>query len=31
VLVSAAYYPVWTAMQVPYDYWRALMLLRSWI
>jgi dolichyl-phosphate-mannose--protein O-mannosyl transferase len=31
VLVSAAYYPVWTAMQVPYDYWRALMLLSSWI
>nr|WP_233275898.1 phospholipid carrier-dependent glycosyltransferase [Isoptericola variabilis] len=31
VLVSAAYYPVWSALQVPYDYWRSLMLLRSWI
>ncbi len=30
-LVSVAYYPVWSAMQVPYEYWRALMLLRSWI
>lgn len=30
-LVSVAYYPLWSAMQVPYEYWRALMLLRSWI
>lgn len=30
-LVSVAYYPVWSAMQVPYEYWRSLMLLRSWI
>jgi dolichyl-phosphate-mannose--protein O-mannosyl transferase len=31
VAVSAAYYPLWSATQVPYEYWRALMFLRSWI
>jgi dolichyl-phosphate-mannose--protein O-mannosyl transferase len=29
--VSALYYPIWTAMPVPYEYWQRLMLLPSWI
>ncbi|MFD2793431.1 dolichyl-phosphate-mannose--protein mannosyltransferase [Promicromonospora vindobonensis] len=29
--VSVLYYPIWTAMPVPYEYWQRLMLLPSWI
>lgn len=29
--VSVLYYPIWTAMPVPYEYWHRLMLLPSWI
>ncbi|WP_419705471.1 dolichyl-phosphate-mannose--protein mannosyltransferase [Promicromonospora sp. NFX87] len=29
--VSVLYYPIWTAMPVPYDYWQRLMVLPSWI
>jgi dolichyl-phosphate-mannose-protein mannosyltransferase len=31
VAVSAVFYPLWTAMEVPYEYWQRLMLLPSWI
>jgi dolichyl-phosphate-mannose--protein O-mannosyl transferase len=31
LVVSAAFYPLWTAQQVPFDYWRNLMRLRSWV
>lgn len=31
VAVSAVYYPVWTATEVPYGYWQRLMLLPSWV
>nr|WP_245993180.1 phospholipid carrier-dependent glycosyltransferase [Xylanimonas allomyrinae] len=30
-VVSAAFYPLWTAQQVPFDYWRNLIRLRSWV
>ncbi|EFA22901.1 dolichyl-phosphate-mannose--protein mannosyltransferase [Bifidobacterium gallicum] len=30
-LVSAFFYPIWTAMPVPYEFWRAHMWLNSWI
>jgi dolichyl-phosphate-mannose--protein O-mannosyl transferase len=29
--VSVLYYPIWTAMPVPYEYWQRLMLIPSWI
>ncbi|WP_460755998.1 dolichyl-phosphate-mannose--protein mannosyltransferase [Myceligenerans cantabricum] len=29
--VSVLFYPIWTAMPVPYDYWHSLMWLPSWI
>ena len=29
--VSVLYYPIWTAMPVPYEYWQRLMVLPSWI
>lgn len=29
--VSVFYYPIWTAMQVPYKFWQAHMWMRSWI
>ena len=31
VLVSAFFYPVWTAMEIPHSLWRAHMWLPSWI
>ncbi|NEG70517.1 dolichyl-phosphate-mannose--protein mannosyltransferase [Bifidobacterium choloepi] len=30
-LVSLFFYPIWTAMPVPYDFWLAHMWLQSWI
>ncbi|HEY0217560.1 MAG TPA: phospholipid carrier-dependent glycosyltransferase [Cellulomonas sp.] len=29
--VSAFFYPIWTALVVPYDFWHLHMWLRSWI
>ncbi|GAA1860727.1 phospholipid carrier-dependent glycosyltransferase [Myceligenerans crystallogenes] len=29
--VGVLFYPIWTAMPVPYDYWHGLMWLPSWI
>ena len=29
--ISVLFYPIWTAMPVPYDYWHSLMWLPSWI
>ncbi|WP_449386418.1 dolichyl-phosphate-mannose--protein mannosyltransferase [Cellulomonas soli] len=31
VLVSAFFYPIWTAWVVPYDFWHAHMWLPSWV
>jgi dolichyl-phosphate-mannose-protein mannosyltransferase len=31
VLVSAFFYPVWTAMEIPHSLWRAHMWLPSWV
>jgi hypothetical protein len=31
VVVSALYYPLWTAIEVPMGYWRALIPFRNWI
>ncbi|MCA5892936.1 phospholipid carrier-dependent glycosyltransferase [Isoptericola sp. NEAU-Y5] len=31
VAVSVAFYPLWSGMQVPYDYWRSIMRLDSWV
>jgi dolichyl-phosphate-mannose--protein O-mannosyl transferase len=31
VVVSAAFYPLWTAQVVPIEYWRNLIRLRSWV
>lgn len=31
VLVSAFFYPVWTAWTIPYDQWRLHMWLKTWI
>ncbi len=30
-VVSAIFYPLWTGLQVPYDYWREVVRLRSWV
>jgi len=30
-LVSVAFYPFWSAMQVPYDYWREVIRFQNWI
>jgi dolichyl-phosphate-mannose-protein mannosyltransferase len=29
--VAVLYYPLWSGTQVPYDYWRQLVRLRTWI
>jgi dolichyl-phosphate-mannose-protein mannosyltransferase len=29
--VSVAFYPFWSAMQVPYDYWRQVFRFQNWI
>ncbi|WP_243400998.1 MULTISPECIES: dolichyl-phosphate-mannose--protein mannosyltransferase [Isoptericola] len=29
--VSVAFYPFWSAMQVPYDYWREIIRFQNWI
>ncbi|NOV97395.1 dolichyl-phosphate-mannose--protein mannosyltransferase [Isoptericola halotolerans] len=29
--VSVAFYPFWSAMQVPYDYWREVIRFRNWV
>ena len=29
--VSVAFYPFWSAMQVPYDYWREVIRFQNWI
>ncbi|MGW8481633.1 dolichyl-phosphate-mannose--protein mannosyltransferase [Microbacterium sp. NPDC055903] len=31
VVISAFYYPLWTGMNVPYDFWRAHNWLPSWV
>jgi dolichyl-phosphate-mannose-protein mannosyltransferase len=31
VLVSAFFYPIWSAWVVPYDFWHSHMWLRTWI
>ena len=31
LLVSAFFYPIWTAMPVPYEFWLSHMWLESWI
>ncbi len=31
VVVSAVFYPLWTAQVVPYDYWHSVIRLRSWV
>jgi len=31
VLVSVYFYPIWTAMPIPYDFWLQHMWLHSWI
>ncbi len=31
MLVSAFFYPIWTAMPVPYEFWLSHMWLHSWI
>ncbi|WP_435298449.1 dolichyl-phosphate-mannose--protein mannosyltransferase [Timonella sp. A28] len=31
LIVSLFFYPIWTAMQVPYDFWRLHMWLPSWV
>ncbi len=31
VLTSAFFYPIWTSMNVPTEFWRAHMWLKSWI
>ena len=30
-LTSVFFYPLWTAMPIPYDFWRMHMWLSSWI
>jgi dolichyl-phosphate-mannose--protein O-mannosyl transferase len=30
-LVSLFFYPIWTAMPVPYEFWLSHMWLKSWI
>ncbi len=30
-LISAFFYPIWTAMNVPYDFWRSHMWFKSWV
>ncbi|WP_402467187.1 phospholipid carrier-dependent glycosyltransferase [Isoptericola aurantiacus] len=29
--VSVAFYPFWSAMQVPYDYWRQVIRFQNWV
>ncbi|MSW97230.1 MAG: phospholipid carrier-dependent glycosyltransferase, partial [Actinobacteria bacterium] len=31
ILLSALFYPIWTAMQIPLTYWQMLMWLPSWV
>ena len=31
ILVSAFFYPIWTAIPVPYEFWLSRMWFRSWI
>ena len=30
-IISVFFYPIWTAMPVPYEFWRIHMWLPSWI
>jgi dolichyl-phosphate-mannose-protein mannosyltransferase len=30
-LVSVAFYPFWSAMEVPYDYWRQVFRFQNWV